>query len=304
MATKKQPSEALIRYKKNPIITPDCKLKHEKECTFNPCAIVHKNKVFLIYRAEGKYGDYISRLCLAISKDGYHFTKYKNNPIIEPERPEEKRGCEDPRITKIGNTFYLTYTAFTGRKDHQNKVNLSLATSKDLIHWQKRGIILKDMKSGYIYPEKVKGMHLMFVGEGQIKIAKSKDLINWQVEEKPLLSPRKNKFDSKLVEVGPPLITTKDKLIMIYNSADNLDRYSPSYIILDKQNSTKLIYRSSKPLMIPSEQFELFGKVNNVIFAEGLVKFKGNYFLYYGGGDKCIGVATFKEKDLSDYFHL
>ena len=293
-----------IKYNKNPIITPDYNLSYEKECTYNPCAIVHQNKVFLIYRAEDIYGNYISRLCLAVSKDGYHFTKYKNNPIIEPYRPEEKRGCEDPRISKIGDAFYLTYTAFEGYKNHQNKINLSLAISKDLIHWQKKGIILKDVKSGYIYPKKVKGIYLMFFGDQQIKIAKSKDLINWQVEKKELLSPRKNKFDSKLVEVGPPLIETKNKLIMIYNSADELNRYSISYIVLDKQDPTRLIYRSNKPLIIPSEQFELFGKVNNVVFAEGLIKFKGNYFLYYGGGDKCIGVATFKEKDLLNYFHL
>jgi len=291
-----------IKYNKNPIITPNCKLSYEKECTYNPCAVTHQNKIFLIYRAEGIYGGYISRLCLAISKDGFHFTKYKNNPIIKPDRPEEKRGCEDPRITKIGDTFYLTYTAFEGYKNHQNKINLSLAISKDLIHWQKKGIILKDIKSGYIYPKKVKGMYLMFVGDKQIKIAKSKNLINWQLEEKPLLSPRKNSFDSKLVEVGPPIIETKNRLIMIYNSADKLNKYSVSYIILDKQNPTRLIYRSDETLIIPSEQFELFGKVNNVVFAEGLVKFKGNYFLYYGGGDKCVGVATFNGKDLSNYF--
>jgi len=97
------------KYKKNPIVTPDYKLDYEKECTYNPCAMVYNGRVYLIYRAEGQYCDYVSTLCLATSKDGYHFTKYKNNPIIKPTRPEEKRGCEDPRISKIGDTFYLTY---------------------------------------------------------------------------------------------------------------------------------------------------------------------------------------------------
>ena len=291
------------KYKKNPIITPDCKLSHEKECTYNPCAIVHNEKIYLIYRAEGQYGNYISNLCLATSEDGYNFTKYKKNPIIKPTKPEEKRGCEDPRISKIGDTFYLTYTAYEScDKKKGYKISLSLATSKDLIHWKKHGIILNDIKSGCIYPEKIDNEYLMFIGDSNIWIARSKNLKDWKLDKIPFLKPRKNFFDSKLVEVGPPLIKIKDKLIMIYNSANNDLIYSPSFLVLDKKNPTKIIYRHSKPILVPDEQFELFGKVNNVIFAEGLVKFKKIYFLYYGGADKCIGVATITQNEIEKNF--
>ncbi|MDP2362891.1 MAG: glycoside hydrolase family 130 protein [Ignavibacteria bacterium] len=291
------------KYKKNPIITPDCTLSHEKECTYNPCAIVHDKKIYLIYRAEGQYGDYISSLCLAISEDGYNFTKYKKNPIIKPTRSEEKRGCEDPRISKIGDTFYLTYTAYKSydqKKGH--KISLALATSRDLIHWKKHGSILQNTKSGYIYPEKINGEYLMFVGDSNIWIARSKNLKNWKLDEKPFLKTRKTNFDSKLVEVGPPFIEIGDKLIMIYNSANNDLIYSPSFLVLDKKNPTKILYRHNKPILIPNEQFELFGKVNNVIFAEGIVKFKNKYFLYYGGADKCIGVATTTQNEIEKDF--
>lgn len=291
------------KYKKNPIITPDCKLSHEKECTYNPCAIVHNKKIYLIYRAEGQYGNYISNLCLATSEDGYNFTKYKKNPIIKPTRPEEKRGCEDPRISKIGDTFYLTYTAYESYdKKKGNKISLSLATSKDLIHWKKHGIILKNIKSGYIYPEKIDDEYLMFIGDSNIWIARSKNLKDWKLDKIPFLKPRKNLFDSKLVEVGPPLIEIKDKLIMIYNSANNELIYSPSFLVLDKKNPTEILYRYNKQILVPDEQFELFGKVNNVIFAEGLVKFKKRYFLYYGGADKCIGVATITQNEIEKNF--
>lgn len=292
-----------IKYNKNPIITPDYKLNYEKECTYNPCAVVHDNKVFLIYRAEGKCRNYISTLCLATSNDGYNFNKYEKNPILKPSRPEEKRGCEDPRITKIGDVFYLTYTAFESYDERggKHKIALSLATSKDLINWEKHGVIFDNMKAGYIYPEKINGEYLMFVGEGSIRIAGSKNLQTWRLEEKPLLSPRENHFDSKLVEVGPPFIIIKNKLIMIYNTADRLNRYLPHYVVLDRKNPTKIIYRHDKPLLGLSEQFEYFGKTNNVIFAEGLVNFAGKYFLYYGGADKYIGVATINEDDLTNY---
>jgi len=291
------------KYKKNPIITPDCKLSHEKECTYNPCAIVHNEKVYLIYRAEGQYDNYISNLCLATSENGYNFTKYKKNPIIKPTKPEEKRGCEDPRISKIGDTFCLTYTAYESYdKKKGNKISLSLATSKDLIHWKKHGIILKNIKSGYIYPEKIDDEYLMFIGDSNIWIARSKNLKDWKLDKIPFLKPRKNFFDSRLVEVGPPLIVIKDKLFMIYNSANNDLIYSPSFLVLDKKNPTKILYRYNKQILVPDEQFELFGKVNNVIFAEGLVKFKKRYFLYYGGADKCIGLATIAQNEIEKNF--
>ena len=85
---------------------------------------------------------------------------------------------------------------------------------------------------------------------------------------------------------------------MIYNSANNDLIYNPSFLVLDKKNPTKILYRHNKPILVPKKQFELFGKVNNVIFAEGLVKFKNKYFIYYGGADKCIGLATITQKDL------
>lgn len=285
------------RSKNNPIITPDYRKKYEKECTYNPCAIKHRGKFFLIYRAEGKYGKYVSRVCLAESRDGIHFKKYKNNPIISPTRPEEKRGCEDPRITKIGNTFYLTYTAYEKRmkkkkRKRKHKIHLSLATSKDLIHWKKHGPILKNEKAGYIYPEKIDGKYIMFLGEGIIKIAKSKNLKDWKLEKKKWLKPRKGKFDSNLVEVGPPTIKVGGYLFFIYNSSDKNKIYSPSFLILDRKNPRKILYRHDKPILVPKEQFEKFGKVNNVIFTEGLIERKNKYFLYYGGGDKCVGLAT------------
>ena len=293
----------LSKYEKNPIITPDCKLSYEKECTYNPCAIVHDKKIFLIYRAEGQYGDYISNLCLATSEDGYNFTKYKSNPIIKPTRSEEKRGCEDPRITKIGDTFYLTYTAYEScDKKKGHKISLALATSRDLIHWKKHGSILPNIKSGYIYPEKIGGEYLMFVGDSNIWIAKSRNLKDWKLDKKHFLKPRKTKFDSKLVEVGPPFIEINDKIIMIYNSANNELIYSPSFLVLNKRNPTKILYRHDKPILTPDEQFELFGKVNNVIFAEGIVKFKNKYFLYYGGADKCVGVATITQNEIEKTF--
>lgn len=284
------------RYENNPIITPDPKNSYEKECTYNPCAIVHDNKVFMIYRAEDIYGKYVSTLCLATSEDGYNFKKYENNPIITPSLPEESRGCEDPRITKIGDIFYLTYVAYDGKD-----INIVLATSKDLYNWEKQGIIIKNHKSAAIYPEKINDEYFLLFGDSNIWMAKSKDLKNWEVDHEPILTTRENQFDSKLIEPGPAPIIINDKLVFIFNTADEDLIYRNSLAVLDKDNPRKILYRSDKSLLEPKEQFELYGKVNNVVFVSGLVKFKDKYFLYYGGADKCVGVASANEKELEDF---
>ena len=298
------------KYKRNPIIAPDCKSYFERECAYNPGAIVHAGKIYLIYRAEGIYKNSISRLCLAVSNDGFNFKKYGHNPIIRPTRPEEKGGCEDPRITKINNTFYLTYVSWNGNPLFTS--NVSLATSKDLVTWKKHGIIIKNFKAGALYAEKINGKYIMYVkGAGynknislNIYLAQSDNLKKWTVDKTPVLRPRKNSFDNLLVEPGPAPLLIKEKLVLIHNTSDKNIVYRPSLAILDKNNPGKIIYRTKKPLLSITEQFEKLGKVNNVIFAEGLVEFKNKYFLYYGCADKCIGVATIGKKELTQYIQI
>jgi predicted GH43/DUF377 family glycosyl hydrolase len=287
------------RYEKNPVICPGDS-DYEKLYTYNPAAIVHDNKIYLIYRAEGENG--ISSLCLAVSEDGYNFKKHDNNPIISPSLPEEKQGCEDPKITKIGNTFYLTYTSYDGmHPERSENINTSLATSKDLFEWEKKGIIVKGMKAAAIFSEKVNGKYLMFIGGKNIRIATSEDLFKWEVEKEVFLDTRKDKFDSRYTEVGPPPFAFKDRLVLFFNTTDGPGVFHTSLAILDRNNPHKIIYRADEPLMTPSEEYELEGKTNNVIFGGGLVLFKGRYFYYYGGADKYVCLATVDKTEMERY---
>jgi len=292
------------RYENNPIIVPDTGKDYEKDATYNPCAILHENKIFLIYRAENKPKNAVSQLCLAVSKDGYNFEKYEDNPIIRPTMPEEKRGCEDPRITKIGDTFYLTYTAYDGKHPERSEnIYTVLATSKDMYNWEKKGIIHKNIKAAAIFPEKIDGKYYMFIGGKNIKIATSKDLINWDVDEEPILDIRKGYFDNKYVETGPPPFVYNDKLVLFFNTADEQFKFHPSLALLDKNNPRKVLYRADKPLMTPTKDYEIKGKVNNVIFCSGLVEFNGTYLYYYGAADKVIAVATVSKGELEKYLN-
>ncbi len=287
------------RYKDNPIINPDKKKTYEAIGTFNPAAAVHNNKIYIIYRALNKKGR--SALCLAISEDGYNFKKYKSNPIIKPIF-KEKGGVEDPRITKIRDTYYLLYTSYDGKQPVTAKtINECLATSDDLIHWKKHGVIMKGEKSAALFSKKIGDNYFMFIGGANIRIATSNDLKIWKLNPKPILKTRENNFDSIFVEVGPPPFQFKDKLVLFFNTTDKRKYFQLSLALLDKNNPHKVLYRADKPLLTPSKSYEKEGVINNVIFATGLIEWKDNYFLYYGGADKTINVATVSKKKMEKH---
>jgi len=285
------PIGKLKKYRKNPILNPDRKNKFESSAVYNPAAIAKNGRIYLFYRAEQYYyNDYISKIGLAVSKNGFKFKRYKDNPIIFPEKKYEKRGCEDPRIVEIDGKYYLTYVAFSGRRS-----NIVFAESSNLFSWKKRGIVIKNAKSGALLPKKIDNKYWMYFGDTNIYLASSRDLKNWQIEEEPVLTPRGNNFDSHLVEIGPAPILTKKGIFMIYNSSDG-EEYNVGYAMFSKNNPAKLIARTNKPVLSASSGWESYGKVNYVVFAEGLVEKNGKYFLYYGGADKSIGVAVGRKR--------
>ena len=296
-----------IKYSGNPILTPRVGEKSfEKACVYNPAAIVKDGKVFLLYRAEdGYYDTYISRVGLAISKDGFHFERHPNNPIISPETNEESRGIEDLRLIQTDDKYFLTYTAYAGMNEQGHDIKLSGAFSDNLLQWEKIGILVPGSeKAGAIIQNyKWKDNYVMYFGEGKLKIALSKNLKNWDIVEKPVLEAREGYFDDFLVEGGPPPVVTDQGILVIYNSAkgdigyrDQKESisYAPGFAIFDKDNPTRVIFRSDKPILEPTEYWEQYGKVNYVIFANGLVYFKNKWLLYYGGADKSIGIAELK----------
>jgi len=278
----------------------------EKACVFNPAAIVKDGKVYMLYRAEERYYDnYISRVGLAVSDDGFVFERHPNNPIINPKNEDESRGIEDLRVISVDDRYFLTYTAYAGIDEQGHKITLAGAFSDDLIHWDRIGRLVPGReKAGAIVQNYThQGKYAMYFGEGVVRIAFSKDLQNWDIIEKPVLEPRAGYFDDFLMEGGPPLFVTDEGIVMIYNSSrrgknyagkDSFVSYSPGFAIFDKNDPTKLLYRSEKPILEPTEYWEQYGKVNNVIFTNGLVHFKNKWLLYYGGADKSIGVAELK----------
>ncbi|HMP28807.1 MAG TPA: glycoside hydrolase family 130 protein [Saprospiraceae bacterium] len=253
----------------NPILSPDTTmffidpisnkgLHWESRNVLNPSAIVKNDTVFLFYRAQDAKGT--SRIGLAYSEDGLHFSRYPN-PVFYPDNDSmfeyewnylKKKGdtldnckscyfdgVEDPRIVqREDGLFVMTYTAYDGKT-----ARLSLASSMDLFTWEKQGLILADKKykdtwskSGAIVSKlidnkvvatKIDNKYWMYFGDTKLFIAYSDDLINWiplENEESQklieVLWPRPGYFDSRLVEPGPFALMTKEGIALIYNSSN------------------------------------------------------------------------------------
>ncbi len=293
------PFGAWQRASETPVISPQGD-GWESAGTFNPSVILRDSKIVMLYRAQDKAGT--SRLGYAESADGIHFTR-RSQPVFSPEKDYEKDGgVEDPRLVQFGDTYYLTYTGYN-KKDAQ----LCLATSKDLIHWERRGIILpaykgnwnvRWTKSGAIVPKKIDGKYWMyFLGtsqdnKDQMGLASSTDLLHWtEATETPVLPAREGKFDSRVVEPGPAPIVTPKGIFLIYNGADDKLVYRTGVAMFDRNDPRRVISRTDSPIFAPEKEWEKVGQVPNVVFVEGMVREGDDYLFYYGGADTNVGVA-------------
>lgn len=304
-------------YPQNPILSPNPANNWESAYLYNPSAIVIDDMVWLLYRAQNK--SKTSSIGLAWSKDGYNFTRY-NNPVVTPtESYEYPGGCEDPRVVRINETFYLTYTGFDN-----HTARLCLATSTDLVNWTKYGPILPNVtdiqydwqqpmnsyrprsgwsKSGAILNERQPdGLYHMHFGDSFLYYANSTDLIHWNttIDQAPY-APKLNIWEQALMESASPPVKTRDgKWLKIYNGVGTglggfvPGQYSTGQMLIDPVNAPfgPPIARLETPLLQPSSLHEITGQVDNVIFTEGLVQFHGQWMMYFGQGDAFLGVAT------------
>ncbi|MBS0648370.1 MAG: pesticidal protein Cry15Aa [Verrucomicrobia bacterium] len=302
----------------------------EGEHTFNPGAVVRHGTVYLFYRAEDNFsqgiGQHTSRLGLAESFDGFHF-KQKTLPIFFPDEDSQTAhewpgGCEDPRLVETEDGMYvMTYTQW-----NRKVAVLGVATSTDLMHWTKHGYVFDHAhegkfgrqwsKSGSIVcrlegdrliATQIQGKYWMFWGEGTVHLATSDDLISWQPlvdhSGKPLviLAPRPGKFDSALVESGPPALLTQKGIVLIYNgknAAENGDptigpgAYSAGQVLFEAHDPTQILTRTEECFFRPERPYETRGQyVDGTVFVQGLVHHQGRWLLYYGAADSVAGVA-------------
>jgi predicted GH43/DUF377 family glycosyl hydrolase len=129
------PKPKMITIKKEGIVLEPTSLKFENQGVFNPACIESNGKIHLFYRASSKNNTSTIGYCEL--KSPTEVITRNIEPFISPLEPYEVVGIEDPRIVKIDDTYFMTYTAYNGK----NALG-ALMTSKDLKSFQRQGIIV------------------------------------------------------------------------------------------------------------------------------------------------------------------
>ena len=317
----------LQRYTHNPILKPDTARKWESGAVFNCGATLSEDdRVYLLYRAVsagytrkldgGGYDNYVSCIGCAKSQDGINFVRFEQ-PVIQPTEEWERYGCEDPRITMLemdGRPLYLiTYTAlsapaFSGRGDR-----VALASTEDFRTFHKHGVIIPDLndKDAVIFPELIQGkiamLHRVAPNIQIVYFENLEQLLNpdeefWSecrasLEESTVMRP-KYEWEAKKIGAGPPPIRTDAGWLLIYHGVDANHVYRAGVALLDLEEPSRVIARSPHPILEPEEEYERVGDVPNVVFPEGAIVRDETLYLYYGGADRVMAVATCRMTDM------
>ncbi|MFZ2500546.1 MAG: hypothetical protein WAW90_00990 [Minisyncoccia bacterium] len=308
----------------NPILRPGTN-PWTAEAVLNPAAIVLNGRTHLIYRAIGMDG--VSRLGYASSPDGIIFDKRSTHPAFVARNPRHLSthlrrysptmypsggswgGCEDPRMVLIDGRIYVTFNMFDGW-DYIRVAAISIAEDDFIAErfgaWSGPYILSMPgqvQKNWVLFPEKINGKFAILHSIApKIEIAyrdsiesigTSEPLIESWVGARGDLPERKDVWDSRIRSAGPPPVKTDRGWLLFYhaNSADEPSRYKLGAMLLDLDDPTKILYRSSAPILSPDEHYENEGKPG-IVYACGACVHDEILFVYYGGADKVVCVAT------------
>ncbi len=297
------------KYKNNPILSPILQNKWESKHVYNAGVTIYDDKVYILYRAEGDeerkfWNDFlgpavfpVSRLGLAISEDGYHISERLPEPVLGPTGELDMWGIEDPRITRIENTYYIVYTICS---PFEGKDKLALATTEDFKEFKRIGPIMEDIaqRTAALIPEKFNGMYaLIHRIRPNIRLSFTKDFKSWS-NSQVIMKTRINSWEENYIGIGPPPIKTEKGWLVFYHGVDRYYTYRVGVALLDLNNPAKVIKRLKEPILEPEEEYEVKGTTPNVVYPCGVVEKEGKYLLYYGAADTVLCVAEIDKDEL------
>ena len=270
----------------------------------DPRTIRYRNAAGGFTPGQDEFTDYlshISHLRVARSPDGVHFTL---DPDVEihPMDSMEEYGVEDPRITEIDGVFHITYVAVS-----RLGITTARMTTTDFRTFERQGTMLyPDQKDVILFPEKVGGKYLAFTRPmpgsfGRVLglwIAESEDLIHWG-RHRPVAGPRHRMWDEMRIGASLVPIRTDEGWLELYHGADRMNRYGMGAILLDAGDPTKVLARSTRPLMVPEHAYEHDGFLHDVVFPSGHIDLgDGHIRVYYGAADTTLCAADMALDDV------
>ena len=309
----------LERVEQNPIMSPQENLSWESKAVYNPTAIEDDGKVHIIYRADGD--DLMSVWGYAFTEDGATIKRRLANHIYSRDVGIKKMttpritsytsggnsngGCEDPRAVLIDGVVYVTFTAFDGWGSV--RVGLTSIDFEDFKNcrwnWHDTRLISPEgemNKNWVIFPEKINDKFAIlhsFCPEVLIDYVDDLSSLGYgnciKSNNTRPIDPSRT-WDSWFRGVGPAPIKTDDGWLIIYHAMDhrNPDRYRIGALLLDLNNPTQEICRTQKPILEPEATYENNGIKWGVIYCCGAVIKDDTLFVYYGGSDTYVCVAT------------
>lgn len=330
----------LTKSEYNPILQP-ADNDWENLAVCNPGAWYENNKFYLLYRAAGDDDDHVIRFGLAESTDGVHFKRVSDQPVFGPSTDgPDSGGVEDPRIVKFGDAYYVTYAyrpyppgrywtfehdeiqlpesdEFTPAVYKYNIANTGLALTKDFRTWRRLGRMTQpnlDNRDVILFPEKIGGKYALlhrpkeWIGEEygctypSVWITFSDDMMVWNEKSHLLITGREGTWEEKVGGNTPPLKTDSGWLVL-YHGVENrgTGRYRVGVVLLDLQDPTQVIARSEDWIMEPEYYYELEGFYNGCVFPTGNVIVDGTLYVYYGGADKYVCMASCNVQELLNY---
>ncbi|KKU52703.1 MAG: hypothetical protein A3A32_03405 [Candidatus Wildermuthbacteria bacterium RIFCSPLOWO2_01_FULL_48_35] len=321
-----------------PILMPRKNVSFESKAVFNPGVVRDEDVFRMLYRTYPsklkettriltrpgfRFRNQISYIGYAESTDGKSFIA-REKPLISPDTDYDRFGCEDPRITKFDDTFYITYTAIDAPLEDKNKrsnIRIALATTKDFVSVQKHGIIgpPTTSKAAALFPELVNSGKVGLVLTISSDSTNSHVAVRYYDSIEKLLQPSekewgdflKNTKETALLgtdwwlhrgpELGAPPIRTKRGWLFIYSAESMSDTWTITAALADTNEPHKLIARVPGYILQPVTSYEREGLVPNVTFPSAAVIVGDELYVYYGAADTVIGLATGKLNDLLDY---
>lgn len=286
----------LTRHPDNPILEPIADHAWESRNVFNCGVNNHGDDIVLIYRAQGMDSD-VSRLGYAASQDGVHFERLPA-PVFVPERPDEVKGVEDPRLTLIDGRVQMLYTAWS-----EGNIQVARASTIDFRTWERHRIVFPgpDNKDAALFPRRINGRWCAFHRiPPAMWIAWSDDLATW-VDYQQIMAPRPGAYDELKLGAGGPPIETDAGWLVIYHGVDRNKVYRLGVALLDRDDPSRVRNRPAEPILVPEEPWELAGEVPNVVFTCGTAELGDDYLIYYGGADRVVGLATANKRALLDF---
>jgi len=241
----------------------------------------------------------ISHLRLARSRDGVHFT-VDARPLIVPDCAMEAFGAEDARITRLGDTFFINYTAVS-----PHGITTALAETKDFVSIKKQGLIFQtEARDVCIFPGKIQGKYWALtrpvprqIGEAKIWLAASPDLKHWG-EFRPLDLPRFSWDGARNGGGAPPILTEKGWLVLYHGADRASNRYSMGAALLAMEDPARVLAVSPEPVLYAETDYETQGFYPNVVFSCGAFLQDGEVHMYYGAADRVMGLAKARLDEL------